>query len=64
MYYFFYRIGRCDCIRISNLSISLTAYTICRNVYNNCCYQFCPCSIVNPSSTNLITNSVFDSINF
>lgn len=66
MFYFFYRIGGCDCIRVSSLSTPLSAYTVCRNVNNNCCYRLCPCSIVDPliSSTQPISNSVFDSITF
>ena len=64
MFYFFYRIGGCDCIRISNLSIPLSAYTVCRNVRNNCSYRFCPNSVVTPTTNNLITNNVFDNITF
>ena len=69
MFYFFYRIGRCDCIRISSLTTPLSAFTVCRNVNNNRCYRLCPCSIVNPlinptQPIQPISNSVFDNITF
>lgn len=64
MFYFFYRIGNCDCVRISNLSLPLRAYTLCRNIRNNGCYRLCQNSIVTPSTNNIITNNVFDNITF
>lgn len=42
-YQFFYRIGCCDCVRVSNLSVYpelFNAYTTCKNRRNNtCCFS-------------------------
>ncbi len=38
MYYFFYRTGCYDCVRVSNLSNFLVAQTICDYQPQNCTY--------------------------
>ena len=67
MYYFFFRTGCYDCVRISNLNTEVfRAETFCNYVFDNCSRH----TFYNPNlfsfnnNFNTINNSDFDNLNF